>query len=172
MAFSRDESQTCLLYFIYPWKLLCHKPTSMQTLFHSYFKLGSGSSQDAEWSPSRHILMFLGVPLSVLPQQTAICPHQSSDLSVVSHSSRVGISRCYLPVQVLASSPDLPLLLAWLRSQQTYWKLFPGTSPTHRSQSRECHGLRCSLERDKDLWRPEMGRQVGLETLRGGGLGY
>lgn len=71
-------------------------------------KTSSHSNQDVEWSPSRHILTFLGVPLSVLPQQTAVCPHQSSDLSAVSHPSRAGISRCYLPAQVLASSPDLP----------------------------------------------------------------
>lgn len=127
MAFSRDESQTCLLYSICPWELHCHKPTSMQTLFHSHSKLGSLSSQDAGWSPSQHILMFLGVLLSVLPQPTAVCPHQSSNLSVVSHSPKVGISRGYLPVQVLASSPDLPFLLPWLRIQQTYRKLFPRT---------------------------------------------
>lgn len=109
VAFGREGTQTCPLYFIYPWKLHCHnRAASMQTLFHSHSKLSSHSSQDTEWSPSEHILMFLGVPLSVLPQQAAVCPHQSSDLSVVSHSSRVGISRCYLPVQVLARSPDLP----------------------------------------------------------------
>lgn len=109
--------ESCTVINLHPCKLF-FIPTSNWAV---------AAAKTQRWSPSRHMLMFLGVPLSVLPQQTTVCPHQSPDLSVVSHSSRVGISRCYLPVQVLASSPDLPFLLAWLRSQQTYWKLFPRT---------------------------------------------
>lgn len=49
---------------------------------------------------------------------------------------------------------------------------FLGLSPTHWSQSRECLGLHCSLERDKDLERPKMGRKAGLKTLHSWGVGY
>lgn len=140
----------------------------MQTSFHSHYELSSRSSWEAERSPSRRGPMFLGAPPSVLPQQTAVCPHQPSNLPAASRSSGVGISRSQAPCSSAgkqATQKSANLLKTF--SEDRVLPLVVVTGCDHWSQSWAPHGLRCSLGRVEGLGKPGMRRRAGLKALQG-----
>lgn len=148
----------------------------MQTSFHSHYELSSCSSREAERSPSGRGPVFLGAPPSVLPQQTAVCPHQPSNLPAASRSSGVGISRSHLPAQAPASSLDLPFSAQATQKSANLPKIFPRTASYHWLWSLivttgrnpgHAHGLHCSLGRVEGLGKPGMRQRAGLKALQG-----
>lgn len=114
----------------------------------------------------------MGAPLSVLPQQNPLCPHQPSDLSAASHSSGVGISRCHLPVQVLASSPDLPFSAHATQEPANLPKtFFLGLHPSRWSRSRASSWLPLlprESRRSRKATDGEVGWPEGSARLRAG----